>query len=158
MLCVLRLRPLTRAVLPGLSRAHGRLLGREVVALLAHLLLLGRLKLLQALHQAGELQQKLAAGQVDVVIGTHQLLGKDVTFHDLGLVVVDEEQRFGVRQKEKIKGVITGLDLVTNVLETYGENNKLGIQSGKVWVDGDSTALTPGVAHCSGTVMQPSAL
>ncbi|MEC9048226.1 MAG: transcription-repair coupling factor [Planctomycetota bacterium] len=60
-----------------------------------------------------EVQQKLAAGQVDVVIGTHQLLGKDVTFHDLGLVVVDEEQRFGVRQKEKLKQLRAGVDVLT---------------------------------------------
>ncbi|MFN3241825.1 MAG: transcription-repair coupling factor [Planctomycetota bacterium] len=60
-----------------------------------------------------EVQQKLAAGQVDVVIGTHLLLGKDVSFHDLGLVVVDEEQRFGVRQKEKLKKLRAGVDVLT---------------------------------------------
>jgi transcription-repair coupling factor (superfamily II helicase) len=60
-----------------------------------------------------EVQQKLAAGKVDVVIGTHQLLGKDVSFHDLGLVVVDEEQRFGVRQKEKLKKLRAGVDVLT---------------------------------------------
>ncbi len=45
----------------------------------------------------------VAAGQVDIVIGTHRLFAKDVRFHDLGLLVVDEEQRFGVRQKELLK-------------------------------------------------------
>jgi len=45
--------------------------------------------------------QRLATGELDVVVGTHQLLGKGVTFRDLGLLVVDEEQRFGVNQKEK---------------------------------------------------------
>lgn len=60
-----------------------------------------------------EVQQKLAVGQVDVVIGTHQLLGKEVSFSDLGLVVVDEEQRFGVRQKEKLKRLRDGVDVLT---------------------------------------------
>ena len=45
----------------------------------------------------------LAAGQVDVVVGTHRLLQKDVVFRDLGLIVVDEEQRFGVMHKERLK-------------------------------------------------------
>ena len=45
----------------------------------------------------------LAAGKVDIIVGTHRLLSKDVQFRDLGLLVVDEEQRFGVAHKEKIK-------------------------------------------------------
>ena len=45
----------------------------------------------------------LAAGAVDIVIGTHRLLSKDVKFADLGLVVIDEEQRFGVAAKERLK-------------------------------------------------------
>jgi transcription-repair coupling factor (superfamily II helicase) len=55
----------------------------------------------------------LAAGRVDVVIGTHRLLGKDVRFHDLGLVIVDEEQRFGVAHKERIKALRTQIDVLT---------------------------------------------
>lgn len=50
-----------------------------------------------------ELIKEIAAGKTDIVIGTHRLLSKDIRFHDLGLLVVDEEQRFGVRQKEKMK-------------------------------------------------------
>ncbi len=50
-----------------------------------------------------ELIKDIAAGKIDIVIGTHRLLSKDIRFHDLGLLVVDEEQRFGVRQKEKMK-------------------------------------------------------
>ncbi len=50
-----------------------------------------------------EIINALAAGKIDIVIGTHRLLSRDVHFHDLGLLVIDEEQRFGVRQKEKIK-------------------------------------------------------
>jgi transcription-repair coupling factor (superfamily II helicase) len=56
---------------------------------------------------------ELAAGTVDVVIGTHRLLSRDVAFHDLGLLVVDEEQRFGVGQKEKIKQLRREVDVLT---------------------------------------------
>jgi len=55
----------------------------------------------------------LADGQVDVVIGTHRLLQKDVVFRDLGLVVVDEEQRFGVRHKERFKELRKSVDVLT---------------------------------------------
>jgi transcription-repair coupling factor (superfamily II helicase) len=60
-----------------------------------------------------EIQKRLATGELDVVVGTHQLLSKDVTFKDLGLLVVDEEQRFGVNQKEKIKSLKTQIDVLT---------------------------------------------
>jgi transcription-repair coupling factor (superfamily II helicase) len=56
---------------------------------------------------------ELAAGTVDVVVGTHRLLSKDVSFADLGLLVVDEEQRFGVAQKEKIKLLRREVDVLT---------------------------------------------
>ena len=55
----------------------------------------------------------LADGTVDIVIGTHRLLSKDVTFHNLGLLVIDEEQRFGVRHKEKIKQLRKTVDVLT---------------------------------------------
>jgi transcription-repair coupling factor (superfamily II helicase) len=55
----------------------------------------------------------LAAGSVDIVIGTHRLLSEDVTFKDLGLLVVDEEQRFGVTAKDKLKRLRTSVDVVT---------------------------------------------
>src|SRR5262249_2400407 len=45
----------------------------------------------------------LEAGKVDIVIGTHRLLSKDIKFHDLGLMIIDEEQRFGVAHKERLK-------------------------------------------------------
>lgn len=60
-----------------------------------------------------DILQRLATGELDVVVGTHQLLGKDVRFRDLGLLVVDEEQRFGVNQKEKIKSLKTQVDVLT---------------------------------------------
>ena len=55
----------------------------------------------------------LAAGTVDIVIGTHRLLSKDVAFRDLGLVVVDEEQRFGVAAKERLKQLRAAVDVLT---------------------------------------------
>ncbi len=55
----------------------------------------------------------LKAGTVDVVIGTHRLLSQDVVFKDLGLLVVDEEQRFGVTHKEKLKKIKTNVDVLT---------------------------------------------
>ena len=55
----------------------------------------------------------LKKGQVDIVVGTHRILSKDVEFKDLGLLVVDEEQRFGVAHKEKIKQLKTNVDVLT---------------------------------------------
>ena len=55
----------------------------------------------------------MAKGTVDIVIGTHRLLSKDVKFKDLGLVIIDEEQRFGVRQKERLKALRAEVDLLT---------------------------------------------
>lgn len=57
--------------------------------------------------------QRLASGGVDVVIGTHRLIQKDVVFKDLGLIVVDEEQRFGVEDKERLKLMRTHVDVLT---------------------------------------------
>ncbi|HEY5557880.1 transcription-repair coupling factor [Acetobacterium sp.] len=57
--------------------------------------------------------KELAAGQMDLIIGTHRLLSKDVIFKDLGLLVVDEEQRFGVRHKERIKQLKENVDVLT---------------------------------------------
>ncbi|QDH69715.1 transcription-repair coupling factor [Marilutibacter alkalisoli] len=56
---------------------------------------------------------KLAEGKIDVIVGTHRLLQKDVRFKDLGLVIVDEEQRFGVRQKEALKALRANVHLLT---------------------------------------------
>ena len=63
--------------------------------------------------QARHVIAGLASGQVDVVIGTHRILGSDVKFKDLGLLVVDEEQRFGVSHKEAIKLMASGVDVLT---------------------------------------------
>jgi transcription-repair coupling factor (superfamily II helicase) len=63
--------------------------------------------------QARKVIRGLSSGEVDVVIGTHRLLSADVTFKRLGLLVVDEEQRFGVTHKEQIKQLRTGVDVLT---------------------------------------------
>jgi transcription-repair coupling factor (superfamily II helicase) len=63
--------------------------------------------------QQKEILQKVEAGKVDVLIGTHRLLSKDVKFADLGLLVVDEEQRFGVRHKERLKQMRKQVDVLT---------------------------------------------
>ncbi len=60
-----------------------------------------------------EIMQRLATGELDLVVGTQQLLGKDIKFKDLGMLVVDEEQRFGVNQKEKIKAFKAQVDVLT---------------------------------------------
>jgi len=60
-----------------------------------------------------EIIEKLKQGSIDIVIGTHRLLQKDVEFFDLGLVVIDEEQRFGVRHKEKLKQLRKTVDVLT---------------------------------------------
>lgn len=57
--------------------------------------------------------EELANGRVDIVVGTHRLLSGDVVFKDLGLLVVDEEQRFGVEHKERIKEIKAGIDVLT---------------------------------------------
>jgi transcription-repair coupling factor (superfamily II helicase) len=69
-------------------------------------------RFLSAKEQTAVLQD-LAAGSVDLVIGTHRLLSDDVSFRNLGLLVVDEEQRFGVMHKERIKQFKTGVDVLT---------------------------------------------
>src|SRR5699024_8760854 len=63
--------------------------------------------------QQDETTAGLENGSVDIVIGTHRLLSKDVVYKDLGLLVVDEEQRFGVKHKEKIKQINTNVDVLT---------------------------------------------
>jgi len=60
-----------------------------------------------------EVIRKLKLGELDIVIGTHRILSEDVSFKDLGLLIIDEEQRFGVKDKEKIKKLKTNVDVLT---------------------------------------------
>jgi len=73
----------------------------------------GLLNRFRSAEERRDIQKRLATGELDVVVGTHQLLGKGVIFRELGMLVVDEEQRFGVNQKEKIKTLKTQIDVLT---------------------------------------------
>ncbi|BDY04167.1 transcription-repair coupling factor [Ferrimonas sp. YFM] len=75
-----------------------------------------RIEVMSRFKTAGEQKQvlsQLAEGKVDIVIGTHKLLQSDIKFTDLGLLIVDEEHRFGVRQKEQIKALRAEVDILT---------------------------------------------
>jgi len=75
-----------------------------------------RIEGLSRFQTAGEqkrIAEGLASGDVDIVIGTHRILSPDVSFRDLGLLIVDEEQRFGVRQKERLTALKESLDVLT---------------------------------------------
>ncbi|MGN8648231.1 transcription-repair coupling factor [Gracilibacillus sp. HCP3S3_G5_1] len=74
---------------------------------------IGLLSRFRTRKQQTETLKGLKNGTVDMVIGTHRLLSKDVTYKDLGLLIVDEEQRFGVKHKEKIKQLKTNVDVLT---------------------------------------------
>jgi len=73
----------------------------------------GLLNRFRTASEKKEIMQRLTTGELDVVVGTQQLLNKDVKFKDLGMLVVDEEQRFGVNQKEKIKAFKSQVDVLT---------------------------------------------
>ncbi|MDE6450427.1 MAG: DEAD/DEAH box helicase, partial [Muribaculaceae bacterium] len=64
-------------------------------------------------RQVREILSKLAAGDIDILIGTHRIIGKDVRFKDLGLLIVDEEQKFGVAVKERLKQLKVNVDTLT---------------------------------------------
>lgn len=75
-----------------------------------------KIDVLSRFRSAGEVREikkQLASGEINLVCGTHKLLGKDLRYKDLGLLVVDEEQRFGVAQKERIKSLKPDVDILT---------------------------------------------
>lgn len=74
---------------------------------------IGMLSRFRSRKEQQETIKGLKNGTVDVVVGTHRLLSKDVIYHDLGLLIIDEEQRFGVTHKEKIKTLKTNIDVLT---------------------------------------------
>ena len=63
--------------------------------------------------QTRQVLEDLAAGRIDIIIGTHKLIGKSVKWHDLGLLIIDEEQKFGVSTKEKLRKLKTNVDTLT---------------------------------------------
>ncbi|MFQ5951971.1 MAG: transcription-repair coupling factor [Candidatus Omnitrophota bacterium] len=73
----------------------------------------------------------LKEGQVDIVIGTHRILSDDIEFKDLGLLIIDEEQRFGVRQKEKIKRMKVNVDILTLTATPIPRTLYLALMGGK---------------------------
>ncbi|MCB5953587.1 transcription-repair coupling factor [Enterococcus sp. CWB-B31] len=73
----------------------------------------GLLSRFRTKKQQNETTQQLQKGQVDIVVGTHRLLSKDIVFGDLGLLIIDEEQRFGVKHKERLKQLRSQVDVLT---------------------------------------------
>ena len=63
--------------------------------------------------EQNKILQKLAAGKIDIIIGTHRLISQDVGFKDLGLLIIDEEHRFGVKHKEKLKELRLNVDVLS---------------------------------------------
>jgi len=74
---------------------------------------IGLLNRFRTSNERKDILKRLSTGELDIVVGTHQLLNKSVKYKDLGMLVVDEEQRFGVNQKEKIKSMKTSVDVLT---------------------------------------------
>ena len=93
-----------------LAFQHRRTLGERFAGFPVNIEMISRFRSRQ---EQKELLAKLASGQVDIIVGTHRLLSKDVIFRDLGLLVVDEEQRFGVAHKERIKQMRKRVDVLT---------------------------------------------
>ncbi|MDD4956705.1 MAG: transcription-repair coupling factor [Candidatus Omnitrophica bacterium] len=81
--------------------------------------------------EQAEVTRGLEAGKIDVVVGTHRLLSEDIKFKDLGLLVIDEEQRFGVKHKEKIKKLKTDLDILTLTATPIPRTLYLALMGGK---------------------------
>jgi transcription-repair coupling factor (superfamily II helicase) len=93
-----------------LALQHYATFRQRLAAFPARVEMLSRLK---SRSEQGEIVEGLAEGSVDIVIGTHRLVQNDIRFQDLGLVVIDEEQRFGVRHKEFLKRLRTQVDVLT---------------------------------------------
>ena len=93
-----------------LAEQHGRTFRERLADYPVRIEVLSRFR---GTKETAPLVKRLAAGDVDIVIGTHRLLSADVTFKDLGLLVVDEEHRFGVRHKERLKALKLSVDVLT---------------------------------------------
>ncbi len=74
---------------------------------------IGLLSRFRTRKQQKETIEQLRTGQIDIVVGTHRILSKDIEFSDLGLLIVDEEQRFGVKHKERLKQLRAQVDVLT---------------------------------------------
>ena len=93
-----------------LAEQHGRTFRERLADYPIRIEVLSRFR---GAKETAPLVQRLAGGDIDIVIGTHRLLSPDVTFKDLGLLIVDEEHRFGVRHKERLKTLKLSVDVLT---------------------------------------------
>ena len=93
-----------------LAEQHGRTFRERLADYPVRIEVLSRFR---STKETAALVQRIANGEVDIVIGTHRLLSPDVTFKDLGLLIVDEEHRFGVRHKERLKTLKLSVDVLT---------------------------------------------
>ena len=93
-----------------LAEQHAKTFAERLRGLPARIACINRFR---SLSEQKKIIAGLKAGDIDIVIGTHRLLSKDVVFHDLGLLVIDEEHRFGVAQKEKIKRLRAEVDILS---------------------------------------------
>jgi transcription-repair coupling factor (superfamily II helicase) len=93
-----------------LAEQHGRTFRERLADYPVRIEVLSRFR---SARETKRVIERLTAGDVDIVIGTHRLLSRDVTFHDLGLLIVDEEHRFGVRHKERLKALRLTVDVLT---------------------------------------------
>src|SRR6185503_8648452 len=93
-----------------LAEQHGRTLRERLADYPVKVEVLSRFR---GAKDTAAILERLSAGDVDVVIGTHRLLSRDVGFKDLGLLVVDEEHRFGVRHKERLKALKLAVHVLT---------------------------------------------
>ncbi len=93
-----------------LAQQHYNTFRRRLSAFPVEVEMLSRFRSRQ---EAAEIIERLRSGKIDIIIGTHRLLQRDVEFHDLGLLIIDEEQRFGVTHKEHFKLMRTEVDTLT---------------------------------------------
>ena len=93
-----------------LAEQHGRTFIERLVDYPVKIEVLSRFRTTKEQKQA---LARLASGETDIIIGTHRLLSKDVLFKDLGILIVDEEHRFGVKHKERLKELRLSVDVLT---------------------------------------------
>ncbi|HEX9373671.1 MAG TPA: DEAD/DEAH box helicase, partial [Roseiflexaceae bacterium] len=93
-----------------LAQQHYETFGRRLAAFPVTVEMISRFR---SAREQDAIVERLARGEIDIIIGTHRLLSKDIRFKDLGLLIVDEEQRFGVRHKERIKQLRANVDVLT---------------------------------------------
>jgi transcription-repair coupling factor (superfamily II helicase) len=93
-----------------LAQQHYETFSRRMAAFPVAVEMISRFR---SAKEQDEIVRRLARGEIDIIIGTHRLLSKDVVFKNLGLLIVDEEQRFGVRHKERIKQMRANVDVLT---------------------------------------------